>query len=91
MRIGNARIRENKFEQCIFDETDFAESDVSECNFRGSDFKGARFVDTNLQKADFQHAINYQIDPLTNKLKGAKFSLPEAIGMLTGLGIVIVD
>jgi NADH-quinone oxidoreductase subunit J len=34
--------------------------------------------------------MNYLIDPLSNKVKGARFTLPEAQGLLAGLGVVIL-
>ncbi len=77
------------FKSSILHDADFAQADLSECDFSESDFLNARFDDTTLLKADFQTAFNYLIDPLRNKVRGAKFSLPEAVGLLKGLGVVI--
>jgi fluoroquinolone resistance protein len=76
---------------CRVHEADFQETDLSGGNFSRSDFAGTLFNQCSLLKADFRSARNYQIDPLTNKVKGAKFSLPEAVGLLTGFGIVLDD
>lgn len=77
------------FQDCILGDVDFSQADLSECNFKGSDFLNAKFYNTVLVKANFVDAINYLIDPISNKLKGARFSMPEAIGLLNGLGVVI--
>ncbi len=55
------------------------------------DFAGARFSTTNLSKADFRGATNYSIRPDNNKLKKAKFSLPEATLLLYGLDIELEE
>ena len=41
-------------------------------------------------KADFTDATNYQIDIFTNKITGAKFSLPDAVNLLESLRIELV-
>jgi hypothetical protein len=49
----------------------------------------AIFSQTNLEKADFTTAFNYQIDPEQNRMKKARFS-PEGIaGLLVKYKIVI--
>ena len=58
---------------------------MAESNFRDSDFTKAHFDATNLIKSDFRGAINYLIDPIGNKIRGARFSLPEAQGPLAQL------
>ena len=49
----------------------------------------ATFDNTNLEGADLTQSTNYAIDPERNKIKGAKFSLPEIVGLLTKYGIQI--
>ena len=46
---------------------------------------------TVLEGADFSHARNYKIDVTKNRIKGAKFKLPDAIALLRSLDIVLVD
>ena len=63
------------------------EVDLSACDMVGSvlddcDMAGATFDNTNIEKADLRTAINYTIDPNANRIKNAKFSLPEAVGLL---------
>lgn len=82
-------LKKTVFQNCILRETDFSQSDLSESDFQGSDLLNARFKDTVLLKADFRKATNYLIDPTENKVRGARFSLPEAQGLLVGLGIIL--
>jgi uncharacterized protein YjbI with pentapeptide repeats len=61
---------------------DFTACDVSQSTFDNCDLQHATFDNTNLEKADLRTAFNYHIDPENNRLKKAKFSLPEVIGLL---------
>ena len=74
---------------CRAHDADFQEVDLTSADFSQSDFQGTLFNNCNLSKADFRSSRNYQIDPRTNKVKAAKFSLPEAIGLLLGFGIIL--
>lgn len=65
-----------------------------ECNLKDSSFEKSllnttQFTNRDLRGADFREATGYQIDINTNKLKGAKFSFPEVINLLSGLEINI--
>ena len=84
-------LRLTEFIGCSAREADFSDCDLSEAVFTGTDLLGARFAGTNLGKSDFRGATNYQIDPTANKVRKAKFSLPEAVSLLRGLDIVIDD
>lgn len=76
---------------CIAHEVNFAETDLEGAVFTGTDFKDAVFLRTNLIKADFVGAKNYTISITDNKIKGARFALPEAIRLLYGLDIKLTD
>lgn len=76
---------------CRAKEVDFRSALLSHANFAGTDFKGALFHQTHLENANFTDAINTRIDLRTNHLKGAIFSRFEALGLLEGVGIVLVD
>ncbi len=78
-----------KLIKCISQEVNFCESDLSEAIFTNTDFSKSIFLNTNLTKADFRSAYNYGIDIHANKLKKAKFSLPEAASLLKSLDIEI--
>jgi fluoroquinolone resistance protein len=75
--------------ECKAKEVDFRECDCSGANFTYTDFENSLFGKTNLAKADFSEASNYNIDLLNNNIKNAKFSLPEAINLLNSLEIEI--
>ena len=59
--------------------------------FKDCDLCYASFHHTNLEKADFTTARNYTLNPAANRLKKAKFSRYGLEGLLTGLGIEVVD
>lgn len=78
-------------EGCKVHNVDFRDGDFSEANFTYSDFTGSLFSNTNLSGADFSEATDYDIDVLHNKIKHAKFSRFEAVRLLEGLEIELVD
>jgi fluoroquinolone resistance protein len=84
-------LQELKLEACHAHDVDFAESDCEHASFIQTDFASSRFHHTKLGKADFTDAANYAIDVHTNTVAGAKFSLPEAVSLLQGLGIELVE
>jgi uncharacterized protein YjbI with pentapeptide repeats len=75
---------------CLAKEADFREADLSGADFAGTDLSGALFGGTDLTGADLAGARNYAINVRENKLKDAKFSLPEAMALLYCLDIRIV-
>lgn len=83
-------LRSISFKDCIAKEVDFREADLSKADFGGTDLEGSLFASTNLTEACLEGAVNYSIDPRFNTLKGAKFSLPEAMSLLSGLGIELI-
>jgi len=80
-----------KMTDCVAHEVDFGQADVTDGIFTGTDFGGSIFMQTTLTSANFVGASNYHIAPLHNVLKKAKFSLPEALSLLHGLEITLVD
>lgn len=85
------KLKKMKLTKCIATEVDFGEADLTEAVFDDTDFAGSIFNKTNLTKADFSKASNYTISPALNTLKKAKFSLPEALSLLTSLDIVLTE
>ncbi|MBT3581770.1 pentapeptide repeat-containing protein, partial [bacterium] len=75
--------------KCQVKDTSFAETNLSYAKCGESDFEKSIFLNTNLTGADFSAAINYNINPHQNKLKKAKFSLPDAINLLENLEITL--
>ena len=76
---------------CIAADVDFREADLSRADFSGTDLSESIFSNTNLSEADLSQARNYQIDPGQNELKGARFSLPEAMSLLYSMDIILVE
>jgi uncharacterized protein YjbI with pentapeptide repeats len=84
-------LRKIHITKCIAKDVDFAEADLTQANCAGTDFTDSRFLHTNLTEADFTGAKNYRIVAGLNTIKKAKFALPEAVSLLYGLDITIVD
>lgn len=80
-----------QLKECEAKEVDFREANLQKVDFDFTDFEKALFRNTNLTDANFTNARNFDIDIQTNKLKGAKFSRYEAVRLLGGLGIELVD
>jgi len=87
--FSGMKLKKAQFYQSTLRDVDFSGADLPESNFKDCDLLNARFSATCLLKSDFRGAINYLISPIENKLRGARFSLPEAQGLLYGLGILL--
>lgn len=75
--------------ECIARDVDFTGANLTKADFTRTDLLGSRFAETNLSGADFSHATNYAIDPTANRVKKAKFTLPEATSLLSTFGIIV--
>jgi len=84
LKLNGVRVTE-----CTAKDVDFRETDLSKADFSGTDLTGAQFGGTNLTGANLESARNYTIGLAENTLKGARFSLPEAMSLLSGLDIEI--
>lgn len=82
-------LRGTRLTRCQAKGSDFREADLAKADLTHTDLSGAIFGGTNLEGADLNQARNYAIRPAENKLKGAKFSLPEAMALLYCLDIEI--
>lgn len=82
MKLPHLIIRESMAHEC-----NFADADLNEGIFTKTDFQQSVFSNTTLVKADFRKAINYGIDINFNKIKKARFSLPEATSLLKSFDI----
>ena len=85
---GN-KMPKTEFYSCKIRETTFAYCDLTESCFDNTEFQESTFQDCQLQKSDFTDALGYAINPFANKLKGARFSLPEAQSFLHFLDIEV--
>lgn len=70
-------------------ESMFARCRLSDSCFTGCQLRNTEFYGCDLTKADFRDATGYRIDIASNKLKGARFSYPEVVSLLDGLGLCI--
>jgi uncharacterized protein YjbI with pentapeptide repeats len=82
-------VRKIKFKKSSLMEADFTEANCKGVSFEQCDMSRAYFDNTNLQEADFMTAMNYVISPLSNQIKGAKFSKDGVEGLLKVFGIVV--
>ena len=82
-------LRRSRFVGCIAREVDFREADLTDAVCTKTDFTGSKFHHTNLTKADFREATGYAINPVVNTIARARFSLPEAVSLLSGFDVEI--
>lgn len=85
LKMKKTSFSKSKLKECFFTNTGLSGAD-----FGGVDLSGTIFHNCDLSLADFSSAIQYQIDPQANKIKKAKFSLPEVVGLLQSFDITIV-
>lgn len=76
------KLNRSSFKNCQLKGVDFTEAELKKTILLGCNLQEATFQNTNLEMADLRNASNYSIDPEQNRIKSAKFSLPEVIGLL---------
>jgi uncharacterized protein YjbI with pentapeptide repeats len=84
------KLPKTPFLECTIIETDFIGTNLKSSNFSGSTFRNVSFNNTNLCETNFQNAQGYVINPLTNQIKAAVFSLPDAISLLESMGVKLL-
>lgn len=77
------KMPKTKFLNSSLREVAFIETILTGSQFENVNLAGAVFNRTDLRGVDFKTAINYDIDPEFNNIQKAKFSLPEAIRLLS--------
>lgn len=85
----NQSLQKTQIINCECRHCDFEQVDFTSAKFEGTDFSGSTFNHCNLQKADFREALNYTLNPSENNVKGALFSNPEVLSLLTPFKIKI--
>jgi fluoroquinolone resistance protein len=90
--LDNCVFYDNSLTRDFFINTTLRNTDFTNCRLKNVDFSGTRFqtcaiLGCNLEGSDFRSASGYAIDPSANKLKGARFSLPEAASFLKYIGV----
>jgi fluoroquinolone resistance protein len=82
-------LKKTIFRNSTLREVDFTGADLSSSVIDNCDLKLALFENTILEKADLRRSYNYSIDPTTNKIRRAKFSLASVPGLLDKFDIDI--
>ena len=76
--------------KCIAHDVNFSEADMQLSKFNYTDLQNSVFLNTNLTKANFENAFNYNgIDLINGKIKKAVFSMPEALVFLRNFDIIL--
>jgi uncharacterized protein YjbI with pentapeptide repeats len=83
------KIKNAVFKNCSLNEVDFTEAKLNIALFEECDFANATFSATKLLEADFRSSHNYMIDPESNQITGAKFSLQGLPGLLQKYEIIV--
>lgn len=87
--FADMTVKKSSFVSCKVYECLFKQVNLSESKFTNCDLKKSTFHLCDLSKCDFTDATNYLIDPRTNNIKKARFSMPEAVRLLESLDIVL--
>jgi len=69
--------------------SDFTGANLKEAVFTNCDLADTRFFKTYLQKADFNTAENFSIDPENNNVKKAIFSYNNVLNLLNKYELTI--
>ncbi|MEM6160773.1 pentapeptide repeat-containing protein [Erwinia sp. P6884] len=77
--------------ECRLHDVDFRECNLASAEITQCDLSGSLFNHTNLQAADLTDSWNFTINVLNNSVARAKFSRQEALSLLEGLDIELVD
>ncbi|TCN68445.1 pentapeptide repeat-containing protein [Acetobacteroides hydrogenigenes] len=76
--------RNSSVKSAMFEECNLSNAILDSCNFANT-----LFVQNNLQQADFRTSTEYSFDLELNRVKGAKFAYPSALGLFSKYGIEI--
>lgn len=85
----NRKLKKSHFTECSIREAHFLKCELTGTAFRHCNLELTRFDDNDLSQVDFSTSYNLQINPDTNKLKKARFSLHNLPGLLTKYDLVI--
>lgn len=85
------RIQKTIFKDCNLQEVDFSGADLTGASFENCELVRAIFDKTILEKADFRKAHHFVINPESNRIKKAKFSIMGVMGLLDKYDIEVED
>ena len=80
--FSELKLRNSLFKESRIFECDFVRTKLIGADFKNSYLTDSIFDNSDLSKADFEDAVGYNINPLNNKLVGAKFSMPDVVSLL---------
>lgn len=83
------KIKNTQFADCNLEQVEFVEADLTNAVFGNCNLSLAVFERTVLDAADLRTAYNFSIDPENNRVKKAKFSMQNIVGLLDKYGIVV--
>ena len=83
------KMKGTHFVNCQMHEVDLVQTDLTQAVFNQCDLAMAKFDNTLLEKADLREAFNYSINPITNRMKKARFSRAGIAGLLDAYDIEI--
>lgn len=87
--FSEANLKETKFEKCILTDSDFSSANLSKSIFDDCDLSRVTFNGTNLESADIVTSFNFDISPVTNRVRGLNVSENGLKGLLTEFDIKI--
>lgn len=76
---------------CFAKDVDFRHANLAGSDFSNTNFRDSLFQQTNLNKVNFVGATHFNIDVKNNNVDKAKFERFEALNLLSGLGVELVD
>jgi uncharacterized protein YjbI with pentapeptide repeats len=88
--FSDLNMKNSSFHDSSLKESHFTNTILKGADFSGVDLLGTIFHNCDLCNVDFSSSTQYSIDPTTNKIKKAKFSFPEAAGLLRAFDITVV-
>ena len=88
--FANKKMPKTKFGGSSMREVSFVGTKLKQSTFEKCDLSGAIFNDCDLSECNFTTATNFQIDPQSNMLKKARFSLQGIPGLLEKYDIKII-
>jgi uncharacterized protein YjbI with pentapeptide repeats len=83
-------MKSSSFKGSKLKDSHFTNTTLKDADFSDVDLLGTVFHNCDLCSADFSSSTQYDIDPRTNKITKAKFSLPEAAALLHAFDITLV-
>lgn len=87
--FSDLNMKNTSFKESKLKNNHFTNTILKGADFNRVDLSGTIFHDCDLSSADFSSSTEYDIDPRANKIKKAKFSLPEAIRLVQAFDITI--